>query len=169
MPKFARPKTSSPSVCIGIDPGKQGGLVCIDGEVITAISMPTTERDIWEWFSARKNKVKMAYIEQVGGYIEGVSPGPAMFNFGWGYGGLRMALTAADIPFETVLPRTWQKGLHIPPRKKKGRKYIETKTQWKNRLKAIAQRLFPKLHLTLDTSDALLIAVYGQRHLAGRL
>lgn len=168
MPLVYRRSTEELGV-LGIDPGKQGGLVFIDKGLVNVTKMPATEKDIWECIAVCKNKVKMAYIEQVGGYIEGVSPGPAMFNFGWGYGGLRMALTAAGIPFETVLPRTWQKGLHIPPRKKKGRKYVETKTQWKNRLKAIAQRLFPKLHLTLDTSDALLIAVYGQRHLAGRL
>ena len=35
--------------------------------------------------------------------------------------------------------------------------YGETPTQWKNKLKAEAQRLFPDIRVTLKTADALLI------------
>jgi Holliday junction resolvasome RuvABC endonuclease subunit len=92
---------------------------------------------------------------------QGVS---STFKFGVGYGGLRMALIAASIPFEEVTPRTWQKALGVVVRKK-----TETKTQFKNRLKAKAQQLFPRESITLKTADALLIAEYCRRKQLGLL
>ncbi len=150
---------------IGIDPGKTGGLVLLpergDKKVVT--KMPITERDIWDWFVAVPNGcVPFAVIEKVGS-----QPGNAaraMFTFGWGYGGLRMALTARGIPFGEVSPQAWLKGLRIPFRKKK-----ESKTQFKNRLKGNAQQLFPDVDVTLATADALLIAEYCKRKIMGTL
>ena len=87
-----------------------------------------------------------------------------MFKFGMSYGGLRMALTAAQIPFESATPQNWQKSLGIG---KKGK--TETRTSFKNRLKAKAQQLFPNLKVTLATSDALLLAEYCRRKRTGSL
>jgi hypothetical protein len=87
-----------------------------------------------------------------------------MFKFGMSYGGLRMALIAAGIPFEEVQPRAWQKAMGIPPRSK-----TESGTQWKNRLKAKAQQLYPAEKVTLAVADALLIATYCQRKQEGTL
>ena len=78
-----------------------------------------------------------------------------MFKFGMSYGGLRMALVAAGIPFTAVTPQKWQKALGIPHRER-----TESKTQWKQRLKRKAEQLFPNHKLTLAISDALLIAHY---------
>ena len=75
-----------------------------------------------------------------------------------------MALIAAGIPFEEVIPRTWQKGVGITPRGKG-----ETKTRFKNRLKAKASQLFPKVNVTLATADALLIAEFCRRKRTGTL
>jgi Holliday junction resolvasome RuvABC endonuclease subunit len=80
------------------------------------------------------------------------------FKFGVNYGIVRMALTAAGIPFEEVTPQAWQKALGITHRKK-----TETPSEWKNRLRARAQQLFPSVSLTLATADALLIAEYCRR------
>jgi hypothetical protein len=120
--------------------------------------MPATERDVWEFFSRtiynpEFKRRSMAVIEKVHSM-----PGQGVhstFKFGMGYGGLRMALIAAGIPFIEATPQAWQKELEIPPRKK-----TETKTQFKNRLKAMAQQLFPGVDVTLKTADALLIAYY---------
>ena len=38
------------SVSLGIDPGKSGGLVSICREQVNIFPMPTTERDLWDWF-----------------------------------------------------------------------------------------------------------------------
>jgi hypothetical protein len=142
---------------VGIDPGKSGGLVCLDRryKVVALDPMPTTERDIWGWFQDLPVDV-VAIIEKV--HSMPMDSGRSMFTFGTGYGGLRMALTAAGVPFQAVPSRTWQKALSISSRKKS-----ESKTQWKNRLKARAQELFHNEYVTLKTADALLIATYCRR------
>jgi len=153
---------------IGIDPGAGGGLasVTVGRDVhhvegaAGSIPMPKTERDIWDWIES-KWASGFAVIEKVGGYMGGEDNrflGPAMFKFGMNYGFLRGCLIAVGIPFEEVVPRTWQKGLGIL-----GRKKTESKTAFKNRLKARAQQLFPGEKVTLATADALLIAEFCWR------
>jgi len=149
---------------IGIDPGKTGGLVILpergDKRIVTR--MPVTERDIWNWFADIPRAFSYAIIEKV--HSQPGNAARAMFTFGWGYGGLRMALTARGIPFEEVLPSVWLRGLDIPKQKK-----TESRTQFKNRLKAKAQQLFPTVEVTLATADALLIAEYCRRKAKGLL
>ncbi len=157
-------------IYLGIDPGKSGGIVSIlthqKGETeIEAVSMPPTERDVWEFIQDVRESAATchAVIEQVQGYIGGAQPGSAMFKFGMSYGGLRMALVAAGIPFTEVVPRKWQAGLGIAPRKRQ-----ESKTAWKNRLKSFAQNRHPELRVTLGTADALLLADYCRQQNGGR-
>ena len=139
---------------IGIDPGQSGGLANLN-ENNEVVKMPATEKDIWEWFNENKYN-SFAVIERVHSMPgQGVA---STFKFGKGYGGLRMALIAAQIPFEEVAPRTWQKSFGISPRAK-----TESKTEFKNRLKAKAQQLFPMIKITLSICDALLIAEFNRR------
>ena len=154
------------AVYIGIDPGQSGGLVALYNDRVVADAMPATERDIWDWFNPPRSPAVpvsvYAVIEKVHSMPnQGVS---STFKFGCGYGGLRMALIAAGIPFEEVTPQAWQKAMGIPRREK-----TESKTQWKNRLRSIAQQLFPSEKVTLKTSDALLIAEYCRRKNRGLL
>lgn len=159
-------------VYLGVDPGASGGLALISktGEVLHYTSMPKTERDLWLWIIGMTDKFLSfqirAVIEKVGGYLSGqgegsgggAANGSAMFKFGMSYGGLRMALIAAHIPFREVTPQTWQKKVGVI-----GRGKGETKTTFKNRLKAMAQQIFPNEHITLATCDALLLAEYLRR------
>lgn len=164
---------------IGIDPGKGGGLVRLTGEgKVMVDKMPVTERDIWDWLMCQQGISSQdnfyAVIEKVHampGYgpvcpackrqrNQGVA---STFKFGVGYGGLRMALIGIGIPFEEVTPQRWQNELAIPPKKKE-----ESKTEFKNRLKALAQQLFPGEKVTLATADALLIAEYCRQKHCGR-
>lgn len=165
---------------MGIDPGGSGGIATMNGvgpAMVRATPMLDTERDVWEWIRCEEVEAKkgcMAIIEKVGGFmasygpkknlVKNVASGHTMFTFGMSYGGLRMALIAAGIPFEEATPQAWQKGLGIPTRKK-----TETRTRWKNRLKARAQQAFPKEKVTLATADALLIALYCKRLHEGKL
>lgn len=157
------------AVYIGIDPGKHGGLVALSysGAVSACSPMPETERDVWNWFTEQAPRMspRSAVIEKVGGYIQGNKlPGSAMFNFGWGYGGLRMALIGHGVPFEEITPRRWQRAMGVIPRGK-----AESKTAFKTRLKAKAQQLFPNVKVTHATADALLIAEYCRRKHRGML
>ena len=75
--------------------------------------------------------------------------------------GSAMALMALEIPVVKVMPQKWQKTYSL------GRSSECGKSEWKNRLKARAQELFPDLgkKVTLKTCDALLIALYGVREM----
>jgi len=126
-------------------------------------------RDIWAWISVTPDSGPVcAVLEKVGGFIGdnyGIpGMGSAMFNFGTSFGALEMALTAARIPFEIITPAKWQSGVGVV-----GRKKSESKTVWKNRLKAHAERLFPGIKVTLAIADSLLIATYCKRKHEGTL
>ena len=75
-----------------------------------------------------------------------------------GYGFLRGLITALEVKFIDPSPQRWQRDLGIPSSKGK------TKTQHKNELKQKAQQLWPHLHITLTTCDALLLAYWGIMH-----
>lgn len=158
MPKIER-------MAVGVDPGAKGALASLyRGKVTLQPLAELTLHDLWHFIQDHCQHVpSFAHLEKVNGYgVSGVKQSaPAMFNFGTSYGGVRMALVAAGIPYEEVTANVWQKGLGIQPRQKG-----ETKTQWKNRLKAVAQRLFPQVHLTLETCDALLLAEHCRRGLS---
>lgn len=143
---------------IGIDPGAHGGIAVLsdDGSVVEVAKMPTTPMDLLDFLSKYKDD-SYCILERVGG-LPGQG-GSAMFNFGKGYGHLQMALLALGIPTNDVTPNKWEKSFQLGSSGKYG------KTEWKNRLKAKAQQLFPSLgrKITLATCDALLIAEYGRR------
>lgn len=146
---------------LGIDPGVSGGLALITPDQVIASPMPTTERDMYDWFSTYIEFPEHTWgvIELVGGFISsrGASrqPGSRMFTFGQNYGGLRMCMVAHGIRFEQVHPRRWQKSFGMM------RKPKEVDTAWKNRLKALAQQLYPQLRITKQVADAILLASYA--------
>ena len=142
---------------IGIDPGINGGIAVLDdsGAVIFLRKMPETPQDLIDALR-RFSDDSCCTLEKVGG-MPG-NGGMAMFNFGKGYGHLEMALLSLKIPTETVTPQKWEKTYQL------GSSRGVKKTEWKNRLKAKAQQLFPAQKLTLAVCDALLIAEYGRRN-----
>lgn len=139
---------------LAIDPGKAGGFALHDGETVTTWPMPQTDGDVVDLLVSIKEQhpdVEVV-IEQVRGYAGKAQPGSAMFRFGWGVGGLHHACLALGIRLTQVTPQRWQRaiaGLGI----KGGRQTRE----WKNALKAEAQRRYPEQRVTLKTCDALLI------------
>jgi hypothetical protein len=146
---------------IAVDPGASGGIasMTVNGSV-SAVKMPETEGDVLNLLRNLKTYHDTIFIEQVGGYIGGVgSPGSAMFNFGRGFGFLLGVAMSLNYRIEMVRPQTWQKALSLG-----NSKSMASKTEWKNKLKAEAQRRFPNLSVTLSTADALLILEYGIHH-----
>lgn len=158
----AFPNASSDSMKkahIGIDPGQSGGIAVVaSGRDPRAWKMPETERDVYDLiYSLRQwyDLAPVATIEVVGGFTKagGGQPGSTMFNFGRGYGGLRMAVIACGIPLAEVRPQAWQKTLGC------------LTGGDKNVSKAKAQMLFPSLKITHAIADALLIAEWSrQKH-----
>lgn len=148
-------KDNSTSI-LGIDPGKNGGLALINesGDCEALVKMPATPLDLYNEVCTMKHKgVRMAALEKVGG-MPG-NGGASMFNFGRNYGHIEMALLAAGIPFTIVTPQKWQKHYQL------GSSSGHTKSEWKNRLREAAQRLYPDIKVTLWAADALLIGRYG--------
>lgn len=144
---------------LGIDPGASGGIAALraDGSIASLAKMPETDRDLVDAFKGFKSLDAhvFAMMERVNAGVFG-RPGAKMgvvsaFTFGGAYRAIKVALTAADIPFDEVMPLKWQNALSCRSRGNK------------NITKARAQQLFPLVKVTHATADALLIAEYGRR------
>lgn len=178
MPKITEARRP-PTLYMGIDPGASGGIAIVGNKYLQVHKMPEGETAIWELISKygwsyddEPGRLGMdpqyriyAAIEQVGGFAKGRKlPGNHMFNFGMNYGWLCMALTAANIPYLKIHPNVWQRAMGI---EKHGKE--ESDNKFKNRIKVLAQALFPNTKVTLNTADALVLAEYCRRDKEGRL
>lgn len=177
---FVPPKSR---LFLGIDPGSSGGMAIINSNglilkdihnqpALTALGNMTAFQQ-WDWLSYFEHSERQyvyGILEKVGGFVprakglrgaeEGSDrgqPGSTMFTFGKTVGMLIGFLTAANIPYIEVIPRTWQKEFGLQRLKS------QTDSQWKNVLKNKATYLFPEVKITLATADALLMAEYCRR------
>ena len=147
-------------IIIAIDPGKNGAIAVKIADTIEAYDMPSTPTDIYDLlkeyssvFIQLYDNIPVCYLERVHGR-PGMG-GAAMFTFGCGYGYLEMALLALKIPTISITPQKWMKSIEM------GVRGSQTATQWKNKLKARAQQLYPNIKVTLKNADALLILHYA--------
>ena len=153
---------------IGIDPGEKGGIACLspDGTVIEVRKMPETPYDILECLRRYSSSGLfgggcVCYLEKVGFGMPGQSS-KATATFARHNGHLEMALLSLGIKTVEVTPQKWQKHYQL------GKSSEFTNTEWKNRLKACAQQLFPREKVTLAVADALLLAEYGRMKEIGK-
>ena len=143
----------------GIDPGNAGGIAIIEGNNLYTFKMPDTYADIYEMLKGLQEdfNIVIAFLERVGTGVPGQSS-KATATFARHNGHLEMALYALGIQTEEVTPQKWQKFYSNQIGSSKGL----TKTEWKNKLKGLAQRLYPTEKVTLNTADAILLAHYGK-------
>ena len=148
--------------CIGIDPGKGGGIAIITAETVTLHNCPRTVDDMALLLGMCLNDVA-AYRTQV--FLEKVWAFPTdgragSFTFGENYGQWQGILASHELKPKLVTPKEWQSHFDI----KKGLK----KDVRKKILKQIAKDKCPNIKkVTLKTADALLIAIYGiEAHLS---
>ena len=145
-------------IIIGVDPGLSGGLALLGDEKDCALpfsTMSEMEEFLWQYAKDACTSLK-AFIEEPPVFFKGAGGGLASQaklhrNLGQ-YEGLFMGL---GIPFETVTPQKWQRGLPGLA-KLKG---LERKKALRN----LAVQRYPQLKPTLKTCDAILIAEYGVR------
>jgi Ser/Thr protein kinase RdoA (MazF antagonist) len=149
---------------IGIDPGLGGGIAyAIAGtNGIVALPMPETEGDILDLLKNIRTEsgaeTPVAVIEELTGFVGHCPvPGYTMFKLGRNLGLFHGALSALGFRIETARPQKWQAALGMGT--SKGLK----KHQWKAKLKAKAQQLFPETKATLKTADALLLLEFGKK------
>ena len=148
--------------CIGIDPGKGGGIAVITHETVTLHNCTRTVDDLALLIGMCLNDVA-AYRTQV--FLEKVWAFPTdgragAFTFGENYGQWQGILASHELKPKLVTPKEWQSHFDI----KKGLK----KDVRKKILKQIAKDKCPNIKkVTLKTADALLIAIYGiEAHLS---
>ncbi|MEI8375279.1 MAG: hypothetical protein WCJ35_20855 [Planctomycetota bacterium] len=143
---------------IAIDPGKSGGIAWTMQDSLTnGCPMPETEGDVLDRLRELAIDHHTAYVEEVGGYCGAGQPGSAMFTFGRGFGFILGCLMSMGVSVVLVKPQKWQKHFSLGTAREAG-----SKTDWKNKLKAEAQRRYPTLDVTLKTADALLILDYAR-------
>lgn len=155
---------------IGIDPGSNGGIAIldIDGNVVDVRKMPDTPQDILESLRRYSSMNNLIFFNEVVCYLEKVGTGMpgqssrATATFARHCGHLEMALLALGIKTNDVTPAKWEKYYQL------GKSSGYSKTEWKNKLKAKAQQLFPKERVTLAVADALLLAEYGRKQEVGK-
>ncbi len=147
---------------LAIDPGANGGFAWRDSDnIVHTQPMPDTEGDVLNLLrTLRAQGVDSITIEdQVGCVGPGMKvAATAMFTFGRGFGFILGASQALGFKIHAVRPMKWQKSHSLGTKKDAG-----GTTPWKNKLKAVAQRLFPHADVTLKTADALLILDYSDR------
>lgn len=176
MAKKASVSISYPQdfLIVGVDPGMSGGVAYYHRSIgWNYEAMPPTDLELRELSDLIESKATEIGVEPRAS-IELVHAMPgqgvvSMFKFGKIYGSICQAFCRMSAEF--VHPKTWMKGLQIPPREKS-----ESKPQYKERLRQKAIRLFPKLPVWKEklgtqrcVCDALLIAEYGKRKAQGLL
>lgn len=144
---------------IGIDPGANGAIAIVDG-TIPPLCHQFRDSNIHETARFLSDyRAALCCIEEVsaGGPAAGVQSARSMFAFGCQYGEIRGILAALEITFRKAKPTAWQAHFNLIRQRKK-----ETKTEKKNRHKALAQEIFPSIIVTHATADALLLAKYSE-------
>jgi hypothetical protein len=96
---------------VGIDPGKDGAIVCITGKRVRTYKFPKIgldidERALWKIFTQLPDD-SFCVLELVHSIHN--SGAKSNFEFGGTYFMLRMALAARGLAFRAVTPKEWQK------------------------------------------------------------
>jgi hypothetical protein len=162
-------------IIVGIDPGKDGFIAGIDEAHYVVATWPTPTLQV--------DKSKREYdLPEMLNILSGLEPdyvvlehqqvfpgqgGVSNFSTGYGYGLWRMALVALKLPHEIVRPAVWKKELGVTGVKGSNPKTLSV---------IAASRYFPHEDLRVTAkckkphdgkADALLLALYGMRKLAG--
>lgn len=155
----------------GVDPGKSGGAVVIDGSGKIVAKSPMfivnkTEYDPTAYATFLSNdtyKVDHVLVEKVSA-MPG-NGGCSLFTFGQAFMFCQLVPKMLHIPLTLVTPQMWQKVMHIG---------IDKTIEPKKRSLIAFTRLFPDVDLRLTSRcknhsdgliDALLLAEWGRRNL----
>jgi hypothetical protein len=152
---------------IAIDPGVNGGIAWDTAKLASCMGMPASDTEIAEEIATLAEThhcilgcprpgVKCV-IEDVPKFVGKALPGSTIFPLAFNCGLVRGIAVSLRMPVILVRPQDWQKHFRLGT---KGD--TSGTTEWKNKLKAEAQRRYPHLKVTLKTADALLLLAYAQ-------
>ena len=151
---------------IAIDPGVNGGIAWDSAALASCMGMPSSDTEIAEEIQrlAEMDDVLRrirpgikCIIEDVPKFVGRALPGSTIFPLAFNCGLVRGIAVSLRMPVILVRPQDWQKHFRLGTKKD-----TSGTTEWKNRLKAEAQRRYPHLKVTLKTADALLLLAYAQ-------
>lgn len=147
---------------IGIDPGKSGGIACIDTRNGGFYAMPYSDKDLLdmcqETIQNGASEHIMCCLEKVG-----ARPGQgvvSMFSFGQSVGYIKGVLEAFRIPYQEITPQKWKKEFGLNSDKAASAE--------------VCRKLFPEVSLLATPkckkphdgmAEALLMAEYARRKL----
>jgi len=140
---------------IAIDPGKSGGLAIQRANEVSALSMPPTATDIARALEPYTGSETIVYLEHVPPFVP-CARAKNMFRLGESFGAILGILAALKLRTVLVRPAKWQARFALGTRSA-----CASDSDWKNKLKAEAQRRFPQIKVTLKTADALLLLDYA--------
>lgn len=145
---------------IAIDPGQSGGIAFeIDGK-LAADSMPSTTADLIDHLRSLSQFTPgvVVVIEELVKFAGKDQSGSSSIVYGKNYGIIEGVCMALGLRLEKVRAQQWQGNMGLKRAKKL------KQSEWKNKLKARAQELFPGMTVTLKTADALLILEWARRY-----
>lgn len=165
----------SPMV-VGIDPGINGAFVAVNGKNLEAWPMPLA-------VEGKEKRIHfeavVALLKEIGDrfgdfsvFVEKPTPfglgAKSAFSYGRGYEALTIALELTKRPVTFVEPGKWTKEMHegiSSDMKPKVKSFLAVKRLFPHLVAALPKK--PKGGLHDGMVDALLIAEYGYRRLAG--
>ena len=149
------------TIFIGIDPGKSGGIACIDAQSGICYTEPYNNKvliDICRDEGWKTTEHIMCCLEKVG-----ARPGQgvvSMFNFGQSVGYIKGVLEAFKIPYQEITPQKWKGEFGLNSEKAASAE--------------VCRKLFPEISLLATPkckkphdgmAEALLMAEYARRKL----
>jgi hypothetical protein len=147
-------------IAVGIDPGKNGGIVIIENKKVELHKCPV---DIHMMASILRHVKATSWIDNVKAIvaIEKVWAFPtdarsAAFKFGVNYGIWKGIIKTLNLPMIEVTPRTWMKSYAPLPKEKKERK----KALKDIAIDTLSNMFNNKERVTYAVSDAALIALW---------
>jgi hypothetical protein len=152
---------------VACDPGESGGFAIQEqhGAVYT-VPMPATGGDICALLKEVRDRLTgedlrekhpVLVLEDVPKYCGKYLPKSSVFVLAKNFGFVEGVAQSLGYRIELVKPHEWQKTFSLGTASR-----CASKSEWKNKLKAEAQRLFPELKVTLATADALLLLEFAR-------
>ena len=137
---------------VAVDPGVGGGFAVNTPEGIVLLKMPESLPDICALINQLKTANAELWIEDLPNFVSPMTKSSSMAVLHRNLGRVEAAAYAYGYALHRASPKAWQAPLGLG-----GKASCKDYSEWKRKLKAKAQELYPHLDVTLKNCDALLI------------
>jgi len=141
---------------VAVDPGVSGGFAVNTPDGIVLLSMPESLPEICGLVNQLKTANAELWIEELPLFVSPMTKSSSMAVLHRNLGRVEAAAYAYGYALHRAAPKVWQAPLGLG-----GKASCKDHAEWKRKLKAKAQELYPHLDVTLKNCDALLILHYA--------